>query len=150
MDASVLIAALSPKEVRHIESRDFIKELHRRGVLLKEPAQFLLELYAVMLRSTEAARYGRELWFLTEENRIQMNLIALDEVEIQRFLLWMSSAMAGQSPTRRGADLAYACVAKKRGLPLVTLDNGLHKFAAAGLEVYSPSDLLAIWRKDKG
>lgn len=44
VDTSVLVAAVSPQEIRHAESLDFLKEVHRRRVVLEEPAQFLLEL----------------------------------------------------------------------------------------------------------
>ena len=64
--------------------------------------------------------------------------------KLERFIAWMSSAMPGQSPVRRGADLAYTCVARERKLPLVTFDHGLHEFGKAGLEVYCPGDVLTF------
>ena len=100
LDASVLIAALSPGEMRHQESLDFIKELRPRKVLLEEPAHFMLELYAVMNRTSESQRVLSKLGFTTPDSPlIAMTFVPLGEPEIERFLGWMSSALPGQSPT---------------------------------------------------
>jgi predicted nucleic acid-binding protein len=143
VDTSVVVASVSPLEPRHAESRDFLQELHRRGVSLEAPSYFMLELYAVLNRSP---RELRQLGFMTEKNPIILNFHSIGVAELEIILAWLSSAMPGRCPTR-GADLAYAWVAKQRGIPLVTLDRGLHQFVDAGLKVHYPSDLLAIWRR---
>lgn len=142
VDASVVVAAVSPQEIRHAESLDFLQEAHRRRVVLEEPAQFLLELYAVFTRTP---RQLRQLGFMTEEDPISFNLKSLGTDEVQRLLAWLSSTFPGKCPTR-GGDLAYAWIAWEAKLPLVTLDPGLHQFRGSGLDIYYPSDLLATWR----
>jgi hypothetical protein len=81
---------------------------------------------------------------MTEENPVALRLKPLGEAEVQEILAWVSSSLPGKSPTR-GADLAYVGVARASGLPLVSLDHGLHQFASAGVAVYYPGELLKIW-----
>jgi hypothetical protein len=142
VDICVVVAAVSPKETRHAESLDFLQEAHRRRVVLEEPAQFLLELYAVLTRTP---RQLRQLGFMTEEEPISLNLKPLGTEEVQRLLAWLSSTFPGKCPTR-GGDLAYVWAAWETKLPLVTLDCGLHQFRSPGLDIYYPCDLLAVWR----
>jgi|CXWL01.1.fsa_nt_gi predicted nucleic acid-binding protein len=141
LDVSVVIAAVSPAEVRHAESLRFVQAVHGRRLSLEVPAHFLLELYTVLNRSP---RQLRQLGFMTEENPVAFRLRTIGQAEVQETLAWVSSQLPGKSPTR-GADLAYAWVARTSGLPLVTLDKGLHQFTGAGISVYYPGDLLTKW-----
>jgi predicted nucleic acid-binding protein len=141
LDVSVVIAAVSPTEVRHSESLRFLQTVHRHRFSLEVPAHFLLELYAVLARSP---RELRQLGFMTEENPVALRLKTIGEAEVQEILAWVSSELPGKSPAR-GADLAYVWVARKSGLPLVSLDEGMHTFTSAGVNVYYPGDLLKIW-----
>jgi predicted nucleic acid-binding protein len=141
VDVSVVVAAISPAEPRYAESLGFIQAVHERRLTLEVPAHFILELYAVTNRTP---RKLQELGFMTEQNPIALRLKSIGEPEVQAVLAWVSSVFPGKSPTR-GADLAYVWVARESGLPLVTLDNGLHQFREAGLQVYYPGELLAKW-----
>ena len=141
LDVSVVIAAVSPDEVCHSESLRFVQAVHRHRLSLEVPAHFLLELYAVLNRSP---RELRQLGFMTEENPVALRLKTIGEAEVQEVLAWVSAQLPGKSPTR-GADLAYVWVARASGLPLVTLDKGLHFFTSAGVSVYYPGDLLTKW-----
>lgn len=141
LDVSVVIAAVTPTEASHSESIQFMQAVHRHRLSLEVPAHFLLELYAVLNRSP---RELRQLGFMTEENPIAFRLKAIGQTEVQETLAWISSELPGKSPTR-GADLAYAWVARTSGLPLVSLDKGLHQFTGHGVSVYYPAELLAKW-----
>jgi len=145
LDTSVVIAAVSPSEERHSEALQFLHIVHRSRVSVHAPAHFLLELYAVLSRSP---REVRQLGFMTEDEAIAVRLRTVGEAEAQATIAWVSSQMPGRSPTR-GADLAYAWVARATGLPLVTLDKGLHEFTGYGVRVYYPGDLLAKWSAER-
>ena len=141
LDASVVIAAVSPAETRHAESLPFVRAVQQRRLALEVPAHFLLELYAVLNRSP---RELRQLGFMTEKDPVTLRLKTIGAAEVEKALAWVSSKLPGKSPTR-GADLAYVWVAQESGLPLVTLDKGLHQFKDAGLDVLYPGELLARW-----
>ena len=145
LDASVVVAAVSPTESRHVESSRFLKVIHQHRLGVEVPAHFLLELYAVLNRSP---RELRQLGFMTEENPVVLRLKAIGEAQVQEILAWVSANLPGKSPTR-GADLAYVGVARESGLPLVSLDRGIHQFTSAGVAVYYPDDLLRLWGIDQ-
>jgi predicted nucleic acid-binding protein len=141
LDASVVISAVSPLEPRHSEALQFLRFIHGSRLSVHAPAHFLLEIYAVLSRSP---REVRALGFLTEENPIAVKLKTIGEAEVEAAITWVASQLPGRSPTR-GADLAYAWVARASGLPLVTLDSGLHEFTGHDVRVYYPGDLLVKW-----
>lgn len=141
VDASVVVAAVSPNEDRHEESLAFLRELHRRQIVLLEPPQFLLELYAVLNRSP---RQLQELGFMRQDNALTIEVRSLGIGELQRFLDWATATFPGRSPTG-GADLAYVSVALETRAALVTNDRGLHEFGGRDVTIHYPGDLLAAW-----
>jgi len=141
VDVSVVIAAVSPSETRHHESLQFMQAVHRRHIAIEAPAHFLLELYAVLNRSP---RELQQLGFMTAHDPVTIRLVAIGEIEVEKTLAWVSSTFPGKSPTK-GADLAYAWVARQSRLPLVTNDNGLHQFKNAGIDVYYPAEFMTTF-----
>lgn len=144
VDTSVVVAAVSPNEPRYAESLEFVRETHRRRLLLKEPAQFLLELYAVLTRSP---RQLRELGFMTIDDPVSIEFKPLDAVELERALAWLTSTFPGKCPTR-GGDLTYVWVAWRATVPLITLDDGLRQFNSPGLCIRYPREQLDAWRDE--
>lgn len=141
LDASVVIAAVSPAEPRHLECSRLIRMIHEHGQVVEVPALFLLELYTILTRSP---RELRQLGFMSRENPVVLRLRSIGEDEVQAIIGWASENLTGRSPTR-GADLAYVGVARAAGLPLVSLDRGLHEFNSVGVAVRYPVDLLKEW-----
>lgn len=141
LDVSVVIAAVSPTELHHPECARLLNVIHQQNLGVEVPAHFVLELYSVLTRSP---RELRQLGFMTKEDPIVLRVRSLGEVEVQEILGWASERLPGRSPTR-GADLAYIGVARTTGLPLVSLDHGLHQFNSVGVAVYYPADLLKEW-----
>lgn len=86
----------------------------------------------------------RKLGFAGEENPIYLRLVSVGSAEVHQMIEWATVNLPGKSPTR-GADLAYIGVARTSGLPLVSVDGGLHKFKYVGVEIYYPSEMLEIW-----
>ena len=144
VDASVVVAAVSPDELGYSESLALIREIHRRRVVLMEPPQYLLELYAVLTRSP---RQLRELGFMTVDAPGFIEFKPLDVGELERALGWLTSTFPGQCPTR-GGDLAYVWVARQAAVPLVTLDEGLRKFRSPGLDIRYPREQLRVWEDE--
>jgi predicted nucleic acid-binding protein len=144
LDNSVVVAAVSPAEPRHAESLAFLTAGHQRKVPVYVPAFFMLEMYAAYSRTP---RELRVLGVFTEVNPLQFEMEPIDAAFVQEITTWLIAVMPGQVPTK-GADLAYLGVARRRGLPLVTLDGGLHRFKGAGVDVCYPSELLARWQAD--
>ena len=141
VDASVVVAAVSPDELGYSESLALIREIHRRRVVLMEPPQYLLELYAVLTRSP---RQLRELGFMTHDAPVVIEFRPLDDRELEHALGWLSSTFPGECPTR-GGDLTYVWVAWQEAVPLVTLDAGLHKFRSPGLDIRWRREQLRVW-----
>jgi predicted nucleic acid-binding protein len=139
IDASVVVAAVSPSEPGYPEALEFLKRAHSTHAILHEPPQFLLELYAVLSRRP---RELRQLGFMTEDDPLVVRWAPLGEAEIQNLLAWLTSNCPGKCPTR-GADLAYVSTALRSPLPLVTLDSGLLSFRSCGVDVYAPQDFIA-------
>jgi predicted nucleic acid-binding protein len=136
IDASVVIAAVSPSETGHVEALEFLQRAHTAHAVFHEPPQFLLELYAVL---TRRPRELRQLGFMIETDPMVLNWTPLAEPQVQRLLNWLTSNCPGKCPTR-GADLAYVSSAVEVKLPLVTLDAGLQSFRSCGLDVCTPRE----------
>jgi predicted nucleic acid-binding protein len=141
IDVSVLIAAVSTEEPRHEESHRFLKEIHKRKHPLREPAHFLLELYAVLNRR---GRELKQLGFMTETDPLSIAFHGIGEPEVQRMLEWLMKNCPGRTPTR-GADLAYLIVALETNGRLVTLDKGLMEYRSCGANVYYPNEMVMLW-----
>lgn len=144
VDTSVVVAAVSPREPRYAESLAFIREIHRRRLILKEPAHFLLELYAVLTRTP---RRLRELGFMTSDDPVSIEFTSLDAAELERALAWLTSTFPGKCPTR-GGDLTYVWVAWQARASLITLDGGLRQFLSPGLDIRYPSEQLSAWEDE--
>lgn len=144
VDASVVVAAVSPDEPGYPESLALLGEIHRRRVVLKEPAQFLFEIYAVLTRSPSQLR---ELGFMTIDDPLSIEFKPLDAGELERALGWLTSTFPGECPTR-GGDLTYVWVARQAAVPLVTLDAGLHKFRSPGLDIRYPREQMRLWEDE--
>jgi hypothetical protein len=138
IDASVVVAAVSPTEDGHAEALEFLKRAHFTHATLHEPPQFLLELYAILSRRP---RELRQLGFMTEEDPLVIRWAPLGEPEIQQLLAWLTSSCPGKCPTR-GADLAYVSASLRGTIPLITLDGGLQSFRFCGLDVHAPQDFV--------
>jgi predicted nucleic acid-binding protein len=139
IDASVVVAAVSPPEAGHVEALEFLQSAHTSHAVFHEPPQFLLELYSVL---TRRPRELRQLGFMTETDPMILNWNPLAEPQVERLLAWLTSNCSGKCPTR-GADLAYVSSALESQLPLVTLDRGLQSFRSCGLDVWAPREFTA-------
>lgn len=136
VDVSVVMAALSPHEGGHNDAFQLLKRAHAARAVLREPPQFLLELYAVLTRKP---RQLRELGFLTDVDPMIIKFTPLGQSEVQSLVDWLIRHCPGKCPTK-GADLAYVSAALETRLPLVTLDAGMQTFRSCGLDVCGPKE----------
>ena len=139
LDASVLLAAVSPSEPSHEDAKDFLTQLHQRQLTVQVPAQFMLEIFAAFRRSP---RDTNQLGFMTKANPMQLKLLCLGEAEVTDLIAWLSQAFPQRVPTR-GGDLAYLWVAWKFHIPLVSLDGGMLRYSGPDAEVISPAQGLS-------
>jgi predicted nucleic acid-binding protein len=144
IDVSVLVAAVSPSESSHDEASQFLNEVHKRKPSLREPAHFLLELYAVLSRNP---RQLQQLGFLTLHDPLEIEFHGIGAGEVQRLLAWLAANAQGRVSTR-GADLAYLIVALENRCRLVTLDKGLLEYQKYGADVCSPRKALEDWHDE--
>ena len=138
VDASVLIAAASPREAGHLDAKTFLTEAHSKRAVLDVPIQFLFEVFAAFRRSP---RDVAQLSFMADP--MNMNLRTMTVDDSQEFVAWLAAAFPGQVPTR-GGDLMYVWVAWKFKVPLVSLDVGMQQYSAAGLTVLGPKGALSL------
>jgi hypothetical protein len=145
LDASIVVAAVSPDEAGHFDSVEFLRELQQHELPLIEPPSFHLELYAVLTRKP---RELKKLGFLTSGNGLDFEVKAMGMNELRACLAFLTAHFPGRCPTR-GADLAYVWVAYATDSPLVTLDKGLQGFRGGPVTILGPADALRGLRESR-
>jgi len=138
IDASVLMAAVSPSEIRHADAKALLVAAHAKSVVLQEPVQFMLEIWASFRRRP---RDLQQLGFMTLTSPVHMNLWPMAEADVQGFMTWLSANFPAIIPTR-GGDLAYVWTALKCNVPLVSLDVGLQGYSGSDVTVADPKAAL--------
>ena len=114
LDASVLVAVLSPDEIHHAGAKRLYATLPS-GVAYWVPAVFRLEVVAALSRRERPAA-------TMEKARTLVGSARFDPVAIDAVLIDRASEIASTAGLR-AYDALYAAVASMRSVPLVTLDR---------------------------
>jgi predicted nucleic acid-binding protein len=80
IDASVLVAAVSPPEPGHEEALLLFRRIHEGRIAVMLPRQFFLEVYAAFSRNP---RQVKALGFMTVDKPIKIQFCPLGEAEVQ-------------------------------------------------------------------
>lgn len=136
LDAGVFLAAFTPREPSHAESRALLHALHARHAPIIEPTLLLPEVAAVIGRGVSGdADLGRR--FAAALRRLpNLLLIPLDET-----LADVAAGIAAEHHLR-GRCAVYAAVALRFGSTLVTLDAGQHRSTLRAVDTCAPTDAL--------
>jgi len=115
LDASVWVARLVRQDAFHDPVKRWMETRRAAGDLFYAPDLLLAEVSgAIRRRLDDQALASRAV-------EVLMNLPALRLVEMDRELLVQASKLAAELGLR-GADAAYAALAQRLNLPLVTFD----------------------------
>jgi len=115
LDASVWVARLVRQDAFHDPVKRWMETRRAAGDLFYAPDLLLAEVSgAIRRRLDDQALASRAV-------EVLMNLPALRLVEMDRELLVQASRLAAELGLR-GADAAYAALAQRLNLPLVTFD----------------------------
>lgn len=114
LDASVLVAAISPTEVHHAAARELYESLPEDRAFLV-PSLFRLEVLAALVRRGESGELLDTVDVLVSGPRF--HVVAVDFVLIQR------SVEAARTARLRAYDAVYVALALARDASLLTLDS---------------------------
>jgi hypothetical protein len=146
IDVCVLFSAAAEDEDAHAESLALLQAVHaatKRGELeIHEPAQFLLEFFAISTR--QKSRRDFTIWtFMPESDPLKLaGVHALTEDDAAAFVRLHGDRLPGEAPFTKGGDLAYLWAAWKVGATLVTRDRGMLKYDGIFCEVIAPTILM--------
>jgi len=116
IDASVMVSVFYDRDVRHLESRRWLRAYLRSGQLLIAPILLLSEVAGAITRRTGDVQSGRlavrRLWHLPE-----LQLIVIDTA------LGLRTTELAADLGLRGADAVYVALASDLQVPLITWDR---------------------------
>ena len=118
LDASVLVSAVSPKDVNFAQSRALLEELAQQGLSIVEPAFARVEVACALAR-----KFKDSLGARTATHEL-FALFDVVEVGVDQTLLEAASGIGTQC-FLRGADAIYAATAKLHDAQLISW-NGEH------------------------
>lgn len=136
LDASVWLAALLTAERDHAECALLITSLIERGVVLHQPAIFVIEVCATIARRT------RNCDLATEAGRETLEVPGLVLHALDHELAAEAAEIAATCALR-GADAVYVATARRMVATLVTLDREILERAKTIAEVRTPNDWLS-------
>jgi len=135
IDASVLIAADSPKEVASDRSLAFLRAVLGAGLVIHQPTLTLVEVVASIARRTNDPAIAREAGL----RLLQLPGLVIHPLDVDTAA--QAAAMAGQAMLR-GADAIYSATARRHGTTLVTLDQELLARTAGIIDSLTPDGWL--------
>jgi predicted nucleic acid-binding protein len=131
LDASVWVSFLTPQDVFHAATRDWIEPWQIAEEPMLSPIILLAEVGGALARRFSNSNLGYEAI-----NRMRafpdVHLIPID------LELGLLAADLAASLRLRGADATYVAVARMYDSPLVTWDRELHLRASPVIQTYTP------------
>lgn len=135
LDASVLVAAMRPGEMRHLPARSMLEALGQMRWSLYVPVIGLAEVAAAISRATgSTARADREVALVRQLPGL--SLVAVDMALGER------AASVASSYRIRGCDAVYVALAQILDAGLVTLDREQQERSPFGLSAFGPEEIL--------
>jgi predicted nucleic acid-binding protein len=132
LDASVWISALSPTELRHVDSQRWLLDWFRQSDSIVVPVLFLAEVSGAVSRRSHDAMLAADAM----NDILQSPHVTLVEGE-RSFGLHTASVAAAVG--LRGADATYVALADLLRAPLVTWDREQLSRGALLIETREPS-----------
>ena len=135
LDASVLLNALNPAEAGSGHSRELLRVIEEKSLVLVQPTLFLVEIAGTLRRIT-----GREDLAIQHTTALASmpytTYVSLDSVVAR------SARSIAAKASLRGSDAVYGAVALRYGSRLVTLDREQRMRLKPLLDVTSPLDAI--------
>lgn len=138
LDASVMVAAVTMREIGHAPAKAFMEACTAHSLPILIPAIALAEFSGALSRTGRSVQKTRR--FLAVY-RSQADF-AVAPVEVA---LGEDAAAIALLQHIKGCDAIYLAVARELGLPLVTLDREQRERAPEDVEVLTPEEALAAW-----
>ena len=130
LDASVWVAAALADELRHSETRAWLRGLAAEPLVI--PTLGLVELGGAVRRRTGSAALAREAVAAVE--RLPNLVIVLPDARV-----WAASVRIATTRAIRGADAVYIAIADILGMPLATWDIQQRERAPGHVKVITPA-----------
>jgi predicted nucleic acid-binding protein len=131
IDASVLVAALHPRDVNHLQSREWLRRIVLAAEEIAAPMILLSEVAGAITRRTSDAAEGQ----LAAQRILTLPRVQLFPVDARIALL---AAQVAVDLRLRGADATYVAVAMWLNVPLVTWDREQFERGGRRVTVYQP------------
>lgn len=135
LDASVLVAFMRPGEPSHFRANALIEELTLKPSPLFIPAIALAEVAAALARGeNDTERALNAVKWLSQ-------LRGLKTVSVDEKLGRLAVQIAARQRIR-GCDAVYVALARRMGVPLITLDRQQRERASTVVRAYTPTEAL--------
>jgi predicted nucleic acid-binding protein len=135
LDASVLVAFMRPGEPSHSHANALIEELTLKPSPLFVPAIAFAEVAAALARGeNDTERALNAVMWLGQ-------LRGLKIVSVDEKLGGLAVQIAARQRIR-GCDAVYVALARRMGVPLITLDRQQRERASTTVRAYTPAEAL--------
>ena len=131
VDASVWVSGVTPNEVHHLASRDWLRAQVDKDAWLAAPILALAEVAGAIARRTGSPELGRRAALDLARVPV-LRLIPVDD-QLGREVAEIAATLQ-----LRGADAVYVAVARSLGVALVSWDGEMLQRAGAVVEVLRP------------